>query len=88
MKNFILGFLTAIVICFMGFWVAFYPIYQKYKTYEQTAIQVKDGASKIKGFAEKFESYMHKGWYSLSSPVWANFGNVLNKSCLLSPISK
>jgi ribonucleoside-diphosphate reductase alpha chain len=30
---------------------------------------------KIKGFAEKFESYMHKGWYSLSSPVWANFGN-------------
>ena len=30
---------------------------------------------KIKGFAERFESYMHKGWYSLSSPVWANFGN-------------
>lgn len=30
---------------------------------------------KIKGFADKFESYMKKGWYSLSSPIWANFGN-------------
>lgn len=29
---------------------------------------------KIKGFADKFESYMHKGWYSLSSPIWSNFG--------------
>lgn len=29
---------------------------------------------KIKGFAEKFESYMAKGWYSLASPVWSNFG--------------
>lgn len=27
------------------------------------------------GFADKFESYMAKGWISLSSPVWANFGN-------------
>ncbi len=27
-----------------------------------------------KGFADKFESYLHKGWYSLSSPVWSNFG--------------
>lgn len=26
------------------------------------------------GFADRFESYMHKGWYSLSSPIWANFG--------------
>jgi ribonucleoside-diphosphate reductase alpha chain len=26
------------------------------------------------GFAEKFDEYMAKGWYSLSSPVWANFG--------------
>lgn len=29
---------------------------------------------KIDGFAEKFESYMAKGWYSLSSPIWSNFG--------------
>jgi len=28
----------------------------------------------IDGFAEKFYEYMGKGWYSLSSPVWANFG--------------
>ena len=29
---------------------------------------------KIKGFAEKFEDYLYRGFYSLSSPVWANFG--------------
>ena len=28
----------------------------------------------IEGFADKFYEYMGKGWYSLSSPVWANFG--------------
>ena len=28
----------------------------------------------IDGFADKFYGYMSKGWYSLSSPVWANFG--------------
>lgn len=28
----------------------------------------------IKGFAEKFEQYMAKGYYSLSTPVWINFG--------------
>ena len=28
----------------------------------------------IEGFADKFIDYMGKGWYSLSSPVWANFG--------------
>jgi ribonucleoside-diphosphate reductase alpha chain len=27
-----------------------------------------------KGFAEKFEDYMSRGWYSLASPIWANFG--------------
>ncbi|USN89065.1 MAG: ribonucleoside-diphosphate reductase subunit alpha [Candidatus Nomurabacteria bacterium] len=26
------------------------------------------------GFAEKFIEYMSKGWISLSSPVWSNFG--------------
>lgn len=26
------------------------------------------------GFAEKFLDYLSRGWYSLASPVWANFG--------------
>jgi len=29
---------------------------------------------KIEGFAKKFEDYMTKGFYSLSTPVWINFG--------------
>ena len=28
----------------------------------------------IKGFSDKFYDYMSKGFYSLSSPVWSNFG--------------
>jgi len=28
----------------------------------------------IKGFAEKFERYIAKGYYSLATPVWINFG--------------
>lgn len=28
----------------------------------------------IPGFADKFEGYMKRGYYSLASPVWANFG--------------
>lgn len=27
----------------------------------------------IEGFADKFYDYMGRGWYSLSSPVWANY---------------
>ena len=27
-----------------------------------------------KDFADKFEDYMSKGWFSLSSPIWANYG--------------
>jgi ribonucleoside-diphosphate reductase alpha chain len=30
----------------------------------------------LPGFADKFEDYMHKGFYSLSSPIWSNFGRV------------
>lgn len=29
---------------------------------------------KVEGFAKKFEEYMAKGYYSLSTPVWINFG--------------
>lgn len=30
----------------------------------------------VKGFADKFFLYMSRGWYSLASPIWANFGRV------------
>lgn len=30
--------------------------------------------SKFDGFADKFYEYMSRGYYSLASPVWANFG--------------
>lgn len=29
----------------------------------------------IDGFADKFEDYISKGFYSLATPVWTNFGN-------------
>jgi ribonucleoside-diphosphate reductase alpha chain len=28
----------------------------------------------LKGFADKFEDYMSRSFYSLSSPIWSNFG--------------
>ncbi len=28
----------------------------------------------VVGFADKFEGYMRRGFYSLSSPIWSNFG--------------
>ena len=31
--------------------------------------------SPFAGFADKFENYMSRGFYSLSTPVWINFGN-------------
>ena len=30
----------------------------------------------IDGFAEKFKGYLARGFYSLSSPIWSNFGRV------------
>jgi len=44
---------------------------------------------KIKKFADKFESYMKKGFYSLATPIWTNFGNKrgLPVSCFGSHIS-
>ena len=43
----------------------------------------------IEGFADKFFDYMGKGWYSLSSPVWANYGKErgLPVSCFGSNVS-
>ena len=29
----------------------------------------------IPGFAAKFKGYFQQGWYSLSTPIWTNFGN-------------
>lgn len=47
-------------------------------TPEQRVRQIAENAEKIlkkKGFADKFEGYMKKGFYSLATPVWCNFGN-------------
>lgn len=45
---------------------------------EQRVRQIAENAEKIlniKGFADKFEDYMGRGFYSLATPVWTNFGN-------------
>lgn len=47
------------------------------QTVEQRVRQIADTAEKFlkkQGFADKFYDYMGKGYYSLSSPVWSNFG--------------
>lgn len=47
-------------------------------TPEQRIRQIADNAERIlgvKGFADKFEGYMKRGFYSLATPVWCNFGN-------------
>lgn len=61
-------------------------------TPEQRICQIAENAEKllkIKGFAEKFEDYMSRGFYSLSTPVWTNYGNArgLPVSCFNSHIS-
>ncbi|MCS6867915.1 LAGLIDADG family homing endonuclease [Thermus sp.] len=33
-----------------------------------------EALTRIEGFAEKFERYMARGWYSLATPIWANYG--------------
>lgn len=43
---------------------------QRIKTIAETAENILG----IEGFADKFYGYMAKGYYSLSSPVWSNFG--------------
>ena len=47
------------------------------ETAEQRIIDIAKTAEKLlelDGFATKFIEYMHKGFYSLSSPIWSNFG--------------
>lgn len=53
---------------------------------KQRIREIADTAEKIlgiDGYADKFYDYMSKGYYSLSSPVWANFGldRALSISC-------
>lgn len=50
----------------------------KGQSVEERIREIANAAEKIlriEGYADKFESYMMKGWISLSSPVWSNFGN-------------
>ena len=45
---------------------------------EQRIREIADRAEEIlgkEGFADKFYGYMSEGFYSLSSPVWSNFGH-------------
>ena len=48
------------------------------QTAEERIKEISDNAEKIlkiKGFSDKFYNYMSKGFYSLATPVWTNFGN-------------
>lgn len=36
--------------------------------------EIAEETNKIEGFADKFEDYMSRGFYSLSTPVWCNYG--------------
>ena len=47
-------------------------------TPEKRIRQIAEHAEKlldVKGFADKFEDYMARGFYSLSTPVWTNYSN-------------
>lgn len=49
------------------------------QTAEQRIRTIAETAQTIlgkEGFADRVESYILKGWCSLSSPIWANFGNI------------
>ena len=46
-------------------------------TAEERIREIAETAERIlkkEGFAKKFYDYMSKGYYSLASPVWSNFG--------------
>ena len=47
------------------------------QTVEERIREIAEAAEKylgVAGYADRFEDYMSRGWYSLSSPVWANYG--------------
>lgn len=46
-------------------------------TPEERIRQIAEAAQSIlglDGFADRFEDYVKRGWFSLSSPIWSNFG--------------
>lgn len=48
------------------------------QTAEERIREIGETAERIlnkPGYADKFFDYMSRGWYSLSTPVWVNFGN-------------
>lgn len=51
---------------------------KKDQTAEERIKEICDNAERIlnkKGFSEKLEDYISRGWISLSTPIWVNFGN-------------
>jgi ribonucleoside-diphosphate reductase alpha chain len=57
---------------------------QEGQTAEERIRQIAEAAEsylRIDGYADKFEQYVLNGWYSLSSPVWANYGLVRGLPC-------
>ena len=50
-------------------------IADKAEWYLKDMATTKARKSKYDGFADKFYDYMSKGYYSLASPIWANYGN-------------
>ena len=54
-----------------------YVVEEAGETAESRMRDIAEAAEKrlqIDGFADKFESYLHRGFYSLSSPIWSNSG--------------
>ena len=49
-------------------------IANKAEWYLKDMAQTKEAKAKFDGFADKFYEYMSRGYYSLASPVWANYG--------------
>ena len=33
-----------------------------------------EALTKVEGFGRKFLEYVARGWYSLATPIWANYG--------------
>lgn len=49
-------------------------IADKAEQYLKAMAPTPEAASKFDGFADKFYDYMARGFYSLASPIWANYG--------------
>jgi ribonucleoside-diphosphate reductase alpha chain len=49
-------------------------IADKAEWYLKDMSRIEDAKKKYDGFADKFYEYMSRGYYSLASPVWANYG--------------